>query len=418
MHAGRDRFSLLALGFPGNISKGIFVNEVGNRMRLASLAALLFLGACSPTAMTAVPTTGARPLVAETPARSAPRASKLPAQEIPLAFDRGMFHLEGVLTLPERAEGEKVPVAVVVHGSGPMSRDGVMFGQIGLGFGFELPVYKRLAEALSARGYAVYRYDKRTCGSFNGCKDDGPSALPYSMVEVEFATAEYVGDAEAALSTVLKRPEIDADRAFFVGHSEGGQLVPELLTARPDVRAGVMLAPPFNTMSVVLEQQGKQLKWAFAAAGKPDRGEVEGKQLIEAAGALRLIERGAHLGQPILGQPPGLWASWIQIALKAPALARELDRPLFIVGGKYDYNVAPSEIESWARWLGASARAAHRVRLIDCVTHALNCISQSDPARITENDIGRDIAPELVDEVVRFLDARGGRRREALASAR
>jgi alpha-beta hydrolase superfamily lysophospholipase len=389
-------------------------------MRVAPLLALLLLGACSPAAQTAVPQFSMPGSAAARPSAPAPEPSRarLPASEVPLAFDRGLWHLEGVLTLPERFEGEKVPAAVIVHGSGPMSRDGIMFGQIGLGFGFELPVYKRLAEALAARGYAVYRYDKRTCGSFNDCKDDGPSALPYSMLEVEFATTEYVGDAEAALSAVLGRPEVDRDRAFFVGHSEGGQLVPGLLTARPEVRAGIMLAPPFNTMSVVLEQQGERVRWAFAAAGKPELGEAEGKQLLEAAGALRLIERGAHLGQPILGQPPGLWASWIHLALEAPELARKLDRPLFVIGGRYDYNVVPSEIETWARWLGASPRVPHRVRLLDCVTHALNCIAQSDPTRITPSDIGHDLAPELVDEVVRFLDARGGRRRDAVASLR
>jgi hypothetical protein len=387
-------------------------------MRFVPLAALLLLGACSPAAQTAVPQAATPEIVAANRPAPEPPRRRLPAEEIPLAFDRGLWHLDGVLTLPERFEGEKVPVAVIVHGSGPMSRDGIMRGQIGLGFGFELPVYKRLAESLAARGYAVYRYDKRTCGSFNGCKDDGPSAIPYSMVEVEFATTEYVGDAEAALTTVLGRPEIDRDRTFFVGHSEGGQLVPGLLTARPEVRAGIMLAPPFNTMSVVLAQQGERVRWAFAAAGKAELGEAEGKQLLDAAGALRQIERGTHFGQLILGQPPGLWASWINLAQEAPELARKLNRPLFVVGGKYDYNVAPSEIESWGRWLGASPRAPHRVRVLECVTHALNCIAQSDPTRITPSDIGRDLAPELVDEMVAFLDARGGRRSGAIAPGR
>ncbi|MEZ4314925.1 MAG: hypothetical protein R3F14_43480 [Polyangiaceae bacterium] len=83
-------------------------------------------------------------------------------------LDRGLWHRRP-LSLPACPERARVPAVVIVHGSGPMSRDGVMRGQIGLGFGFELPVYKRLAEALTARGYAVYRYDKRTCGSFNDC---------------------------------------------------------------------------------------------------------------------------------------------------------------------------------------------------------------------------------------------------------
>jgi alpha-beta hydrolase superfamily lysophospholipase len=287
-----------------------------------------------------------------------------------------------------------------------MSRDGVMRGQIGLGFGFDLPVYKRLAAALAERGYAVYRYDKRTCGSFNDCAETDHSAIPYSLIEVEFATTEYVGDAEAAMDAVTSHPAIDPDRTFFVGHSEGGELIPVLLSQRPAVRAGVMLAPPFHTMAVVLEQQSERVRWSFTSAGQPDRAELEGNQLLDAARALRRIEQGTHLGQPVLGQPPGLWASWLDLANRAPDLARRLDRPLLILGGSYDYNVIPSEIESWARWLGEGARAPHRVQLLDCVTHALNCIAQPDPTRITPSDIGRDLSPELLREIVGFLDAR------------
>jgi len=49
------------------------------------------------------------------------------------------------------------------------------------------------------------------------------------------------------------------------------------------------------------------------------------------------------------------------------------------------------------------------VRVLDCVTHALNCITQPDPVRITPADIGHDLAPALVQEVVRFLDAHAPR---------
>jgi hypothetical protein len=45
------------------------------------------------------------------------------------------------------------------------------------------------------------------------------------------------------------------------------------------------------------------------------------------------------------------------------------------------------------------------VRVLDCVTHALNCIREPDPTRITPADIGRDLSPALVLEIVSFLDA-------------
>ena len=44
------------------------------------------------------------------------------------------------------------------------------------------------------------------------------------------------------------------------------------------------------------------------------------------------------------------------------------------------------------------------MRVLDCVTHALNCITQPDPARITPDDIGHDLSPDLVREVAGFLD--------------
>src|SRR5262245_47103754 len=136
----------------------------------------------------------------------------------------------------------------------------------------------------------------------------------------------------------MRHPAIDPERMSFIGHSEGGELVPVLLGERPAVRAGVMLAPPFHTMSVVLEQQSERVRWSFANAGQPERGEAEGQELLAVAHALREVEQGTHLGAAILGQPPGLWASWMELARKAPEVARELDRPLLVLGGSYDYN--------------------------------------------------------------------------------
>jgi alpha-beta hydrolase superfamily lysophospholipase len=385
-------------------------------MRLASLLLVApLLGACAstpPAVAHPAPAPHAHEAMGAQQARVTDKnVARRPMEEVPLAFDQGRFHLEGTLTLPARSEGERVPAVVIVHGSGPMSRDGVMRGQIGLGFGFDLPVYKRLAEALAERGYAVYRYDKRTCGRFNDCADAGPTAMPYDLLEVEFSTREYVRDAEAAVDAATQHPVIDPERIFLAGHSEGGELVPLILSERPKVRAGVMLAPPFHTMAVVLEQQSERLRWAFTMAGQPERAEAEGKELLDAAHALRLVERGTHLGAPILGQPPGLWAAWLELATRAPEVARQLERPLLVLGGSYDYNVAPSEIESWAQWLGGSAaRAPHRVRVLDCVTHALNCITQPDPTRITANDIGHDLSPALLAELYGFLDAQSSRR--------
>ncbi len=327
----------------------------------------------------------------------------IPMQEVALSFDRGIWHIDGTLTLPTRQEHTRVPAVVIVHGSGPMSRDGLMPGQLGLGFGFEMPVYRMLATALARRGYAVYRYDKRTCGQFNGCSENGFTSIPFNMIESEFSTKEYVGDAVAAMDAVRNASDIDPERTYFIGHSEGGELVPILLAERPQVRAGVMLAPPFHTMAVVLEQQSEKLRWSYTTMGDSNRATTEGNRLLDAAHSLAAIENGTYLGGLILGQPPGLWASWLDLAKKAPIVARELDRPLLILGGGYDYNVNAAEINLWANWLTTAKNTQHRVKVFPCVTHALNCISEPDPKRLRDEDIGRDIDGRLLEEIVSFL---------------
>jgi hypothetical protein len=179
---------------------------------------------------------------------------------------------------------------------------------------------------------------------------------------------------------------------------------------RPELPAGVMLAPPYHTLATLLEQQSERIHWAFAAAGMRDRAERERAVLAAAARALRHIECGTHLGEPVLGQPPGVWVSWIRLGRRAVELAANLDRPLLVLGGSYDFNVAPSEIAAWQGLLERAPRVPHRVRILPCVTHALNCITQSDPARLRPLDIGREVAPEVVNEIVGFLDRQLGPR--------
>lgn len=329
----------------------------------------------------------------------------LPQVDQSLVFDRGGWRLSGTLTLPARHPGDLVPGVVIVHGSGPLSRDGVMRGQLGLGFGFELPVYRRLADALAKHGYAVYRYDKRTCGEFNRCAENRYPTVSYELLEVEFNTAEYLRDAEAAVDVVAAHPAVDGRRVFVIGHSQGGTLVPALLTSCPDLPAGVMLAPPFHSLSVLIEQQSERVAWAFSAAGQRERADRERALLTDAARALQHLESGTHLGEPILGQPPGVWASWVRLAREAPGLAARLERPLLVLGGSYDYNVSAIEIEAWRTLLRRSTLVPHRVRVLPCVTHALNCITEPDPTRIEPSDIGHDVAGEVVREVVGFLNA-------------
>jgi len=107
----------------------------------------------------------------------------------------------GTLRLPEAVSG-KVPVVLIVAGSGPTDRDGnspVL----------RLDIYKKLAAALAARGIASVRYDKRGIAASQAA---GPteSALRFDA---------YVDDAAAFVRKL--RADGRFSRVSLAGHSEG-----------------------------------------------------------------------------------------------------------------------------------------------------------------------------------------------------
>ena len=339
---------------------------------------------------------------AETGSEATASEPVLRPAEVPFSFERAGQHLGGMLSLPERRRGERCPGIVLVHGSGPMSRDGLMPGQLGLGFGFDFPVYAELARELRQLGYVVARYDKRTCLGAGYCGSlarDIEGVTRFS--ENDASVDDFVEDAKAAYKKLGDYDFVDSSRIVFVGHSQGAQLVPRLLTELRAVPSGVMLTPPYQAVPELLREQGQLLVRVMRQAGKVDRVE-EGFELMRAAGLLGALAKGQPTPARILGQPVALWKSWIRASQEAPALARSLDRPLLVVGGTYDYNVSPEEMRMWSQWLLGSR---HQVTVLPCVTHALNCISQTDPTRIEARHIGHHIDSALVHSLGEFLAA-------------
>lgn len=275
-----------------------------------------------------------------------------------------------------------------------------MPGQLGLGFGFDFPVYAELARELTRLGYVVARYDKRSCAGTRFCGSD-PTAwgLLETPPEREMVVDDFVEDAKAAYRRLADYEFVDERRIVFVGHSQGAQLVPRLLTDVPEVPAGVMLTPPYRDVPALLREQGQLLVRIMHEAGRP-HGVVEGYDLIRAADWLEALKVGKPAPAQILGQPRSLWRSWIRASQEAPHLARTLRRPLLVVGGEYDYNVSRDQLRLWQEWLAGSP---HRVAVVPCMTHALNCISQSDPRLIESHDIGRHIDRNLVERLGGFL---------------
>ena len=108
------------------------------------------------------------------------------------------IHYGATLTLPDGQR--RSPAIVIISGSYPQDRDGMMAGH---------PVYKQIAEYLSHRGYAVLRVDDRGVGETNGVYD-------------KCTTEDFAKDAIAAVEYLKTRPDIKHKTIGILGHSEGG----------------------------------------------------------------------------------------------------------------------------------------------------------------------------------------------------
>jgi uncharacterized protein len=162
------------------------------------------------------------PAVHKRPQEAAIAAGPLPYRQKDVAFDntRARNRLAGTLTMPPGAG--PFPAVVLVSGTGQNTRDEEVSDH---------KVFVVLADALSRKGFAVLRYDKRGVGGSTG---DFATAT----------TADFASDADAGVTWLRAQPGIDANHVGILGHSEGGIIAPMVAASDKNVAFVVMVAGP------------------------------------------------------------------------------------------------------------------------------------------------------------------------------
>ena len=223
--------------------------------------------------------------------------------------------LGGTLSLPT---GEaQVPGVVIVHGSGPVDRDGT--------FGPNKP-YKELAWGLASRGIAVLRYDKRT----NACD------VSLSDVTIDDVTTD---DALTALERLRAHDRVAANDVFLVGHSIGGALAPRIADRDGRLAGAVLLAPgPTRPMAeTILDQQRHLLE-------QQDLPEAEREDALAEVRTIAKKIRSLDIGDEEVLLGLGGREYFRSLAeYDGPEVAADLEIPLFIGQGDRDYQVTPGE---------------------------------------------------------------------------
>jgi pimeloyl-ACP methyl ester carboxylesterase len=279
--------------------------------------------------------------------------------------------LEGYLLQPA---GKTKAAMIIVPGSGPTDRDGNNPA------GVKVAPYRKLAEALLAKGVATLRIDKR--GMFGSAGAGNPNEATF---------ADYDGDVRAWVETARRRTGQKC--VWIAGHSEGG-LVTLRAASGPNVCGVVLLAAPGEKLGVTIR---KQLR------GNPANASL----LAWAEKALSELEAGRKV--PVTGMHPALAQSlfnpavqgfMIELLAQDPAkLAAAVNRPMLIVEGGHDVQVGLANGEVLRK---AAPRASY------ALFPAMNHVLVDAPADRGQNlatyaEADRPLTPGLADRIAAFV---------------
>ena len=290
--------------------------------------------------------------------------------ELPFAFQSGTLTLPGTLTMPA-SYSSRLPVALIVAGSGPTDRNGNSAGPLRAQNNSNL--YAILAWQLADAGIASVRYDKRALG-------ENLQKIDLAQTSIDDFIADVIAGAR----------KLATDRRFskvvLIGHSEGAELVLQAANRGAPAAGIVMLSGAGRPIMFVLrEQLSKQLppeelvKWDSASA-RYLRGEDAGD-----------VHPGLKpLLLPVNRRFMQTWAKYDPLA----EIAR-VKVPVLIVQGAHDLQIGEAD----ARALQAAQPAAKLV-VIPAANHVFRAATDNRAAQARlYTDPTIPIVPELTPAI-------------------
>ncbi|HET7370238.1 MAG TPA: alpha/beta fold hydrolase [Gammaproteobacteria bacterium] len=336
-------------------------------------------------------------------------------RRIPLTLNLDGFESHAELTLPADGDGP-FPAVLLIHGASPEDMNAEVRG---LNQQPVSHIFKTISDTLSARGFAVLRYNKRCVRQ---------------AYNVDFACyraltqRDLLADAQTALDALAARSEVDRQHLFVYGWSEG-TLVAGALAAKAKLAGVILQGPVYEPIAKTIGYQINEVLLPYLKQYAHD-GTLGAKQVqATMAGPAGLWMRMLYLralssradpahvnpyldanqdGKLSLEQEirPGLIrftiASFGSADTRLPVLSKDIatlaGQPVLILQGESDGAVAPRN----ARELATALNARHADVTLKIYPGLGHTLGQSE-APIDEGF--RPIAAQPLEDVVAWLEA-------------
>jgi len=292
--------------------------------------------------------------------------------------------LHGTLARPQSRS--RVPVVLIIAGSGPTDRDGNSPLLPGANNSLKL-----LAEALAARGIASVRYDKRGIGETGKAMLLAAQKTKIVPREEDLSFETYIDDA------IRWAKQLRADRRFsrliVLGHSEGS-LIGMVAAQRTGADAFVSIAGAGRPIQqIILEQVERQFS--------PDLLKKTDEILEQLAAGKTVAEVPSELNILLRPSIQPFMISWLRYEP-----AKEITKlrvPILIVQGSTDLQARLADAKGLADGNGTA-----KLFLIDGMNHVLKTVP-TDPAKqvASYSDPALPVTPTLIMAITEFV--RGGK---------
>jgi uncharacterized protein len=198
----------------------------------------------------------------------------------------GGFDAKGQITYPSDKPGP-FPTVLLIHGSTPMD----MNATIQSGTQVASSIFSQIAETLATRGFAVVRYNKRFVSGVGQVNSEAFYKLRLQ---------DFLADASSVLDLARRDSQLDAQRMFVYGWSEGSVVAAQLALTEANVRGLIVQGPVVQSFSKTFTEQalrvGLPYLQRFALNGRLDL--TRAQQAIKGNGGLLARSMAYYLFDP------------------------------------------------------------------------------------------------------------------------